>query len=182
MVLVSLQRERVFCSCRTGRFLNSLKKVDVYVINVRRDICSMDAEVGSNNTKSNRSVQRVAPVSARTAWEICRYGSYLFPYSMKLSQSLSKGRTVRRCSFGKGRGALLEDCPGVLSVTWLVVAYFHWMVTLTSNTTRTIREEKRFRYQTLSDPSYKTPSFFGSTLRTTTNKFPKCSEESVKVS
>jgi hypothetical protein len=57
---------------------------------------------------------------------------------MKLSQPLSERRRAKRCSFAREYGALLEDNPGVLNVTWFDVACFHWMVTLA----RTATEEK----------------------------------------
>jgi hypothetical protein len=56
-------------------------------------------------------------VSTSTAWKIC-CNDLLFPYKMHLSQPLSEDGRARCYTIAKEYGALLEDNPGVLNVTW----------------------------------------------------------------
>jgi hypothetical protein len=57
-------------------------------------------------------------VSTSTVREICREALSLFPHNMQLSQSLSKDGIARRYAFSREHGALLEDSPCALNVTW----------------------------------------------------------------
>jgi hypothetical protein len=57
-------------------------------------------------------------VSNSTVREICREALSLFPHNMQLSQSLSKDGIARRYAFAREYGALLENSPCVLNVTW----------------------------------------------------------------
>jgi hypothetical protein len=75
---------------------------------------------GSNKKckKNCASLTQRIGVSTSTAWEICRDDLSLFQYKIQLSQQFSGDGMARNCAFASEYGALLEDNPGVLNVTW----------------------------------------------------------------
>lgn len=76
--------------------------------------------------KSIRRLSQQLRVSYSTARKICSTDLSLFPYKIQLSLSLSQDGTDRRFNFCNEDGALLEENPNLLQVTWFSdEAHFH---------------------------------------------------------